>query len=120
MASAQKLALESESRYKDTAAITNNTMNKLRLELWERPPEIEAMSRNSARHIVKPRDIGRLDLLAWDYYRDVKLWWIIAAVNDLVNCFDDMYEGQSLLIPNREDVNAFVSRAGRIVDETDG
>ena len=36
-------------------------------------------------HQVTEADSRRIDLIAWKYYRDVSLWWIIAEVNNIGN-----------------------------------
>jgi len=36
-------------------------------------------------HQVTEADSRRIDLIAWQYYRDVSLWWIIAEVNNIGN-----------------------------------
>jgi hypothetical protein len=120
MATTQPATLDPESRYKDTNILSNIPSGKYRFEMWERPAELANMTLNSTRYIVHQHELGRLDLLAWNFYDNVKLWWIIAAVNDIVNPLTDMYEGQILIIPDRNDVLAFVSRPGQIVDETKG
>lgn len=56
------------------------------------------------RHVVGPGEIGRMDLIAFKHYQDVNLWWAIATVNNIGNQFLEMYPGQQLLIPSRDDV----------------
>ena len=36
-------------------------------------------------HQVTEADSRRIDLIAWRYYHDVSLWWIIAEVNNVGN-----------------------------------
>lgn len=41
----------------------------------------------------------RLDLLAFEYYQDQRLWWIIAAANNIHNAQIGLVEGTILRIP---------------------
>ncbi|MDR2523403.1 MAG: LysM peptidoglycan-binding domain-containing protein [Synergistaceae bacterium] len=42
-------------------------------------------SENDVFHRVTQADERRIDLLAHRYYKDVRLWWIIAEANNIVN-----------------------------------
>lgn len=61
-------------------------------------------------HVVRQTDIGRLDLVAYEFYGDVNLWWVIAHANNITNQFADgrgnggMTIGMPLRIPNKSDV----------------
>ena len=39
-------------------------------------------------HIVTKKDENRLDLIAWQYYGNSLLWWVIAEASDIVDPFD--------------------------------
>ena len=41
----------------------------------------------------------RLDLLAYEYYKDQSLWWIIASANNIHNAQLGIREGTILRIP---------------------
>jgi phage tail protein X len=41
----------------------------------------------------------RLDLLAYEYYKDQSLWWIIASANNIHNAQLGLKEGTILRIP---------------------
>ena len=45
----------------------------------------------------------RLDLIAWKYYKDVNLWWVIAEINNISNPFE-VKTGAVLRIPTYERV----------------
>ena len=51
----------------------------------------------------------RLDTLAYQYYRDASLWWIIASANNLHNAPFGLKDGTILRIPTNyiEIVNNF-------------
>lgn len=42
----------------------------------------------------------RLDQLAYKYYNDPKLWWVIAQVNDIKNPFTDFVLNKLIRIPS--------------------
>ncbi len=48
-------------------------------------------------HIVKEKEVNRLDLISWEYYRTPELFWVIMAVNNIVNPFN-IEEGTILRI----------------------
>ena len=54
-------------------------------------------------HTVTDYDSKRIDLIAWKYYRDVKLWWIIADYNAIANPLE-IPVGTTLRIPAYERV----------------
>ena len=52
-------------------------------------------------HIVTDADSRRIDLIAWKYYRDVSLWWVIAEFNNISNPLE-IPAGTTLRIPTYE------------------
>lgn len=62
-------------------------------------------------HRVTQDQIGRMDLVAADYYSDPLLWWVIADKNNISDPFDDMYPGQELRIPALGGIRAALSAA---------
>ncbi|MBR0258488.1 MAG: LysM peptidoglycan-binding domain-containing protein [Synergistaceae bacterium] len=54
-------------------------------------------------HTVSDTDSKRIDLIAWKYYRDVSLWWIIAEFNNISNPLE-ILPGTTLRIPTYERV----------------
>lgn len=54
-------------------------------------------------HRVTDADRYRIDLIAWKFYRDVRLWWVIAEVNSIGNPLD-LQVGTVLRIPSYERV----------------
>jgi hypothetical protein len=45
---------------------------------------------------------ARLDLIAYDYYGDPNLWWVIALHNDLDVPDAYLYRGQQLRVPSKD------------------
>jgi len=109
---ARTIRLEQQSRYKDTNLLENEE-KQVFYDLWVRPRElvdIKSIQLKSVRHRVKADQIGRLDILAHEYFRDTKLWWVIAAVNDLIDPIEEMYAGQVLIIPSIDVVRQYTNR----------
>ncbi len=50
-------------------------------------------------HVVTDKDTHRIDLISWKYYHDVRLWWIIAEVNNIANPLE-IPAGTILRIPD--------------------
>lgn len=48
-------------------------------------------------HVVS--DVDRIDLIAYKYYHDVRLWWIIAEMNNILNPLE-LISGTTLRIPS--------------------
>jgi len=60
-------------------------------------PEIEAQTDDIV-YLVKTTD--RMDLLAYRYYQDCVLWWVIAVANNMELLPDDLQEGETIIIPS--------------------
>lgn len=56
----------------------------------------------SVRHVVRQQD--RLDLLAYEYYRDPQKFWLIADANDIVDPEELLVPGRTILIPPDRDI----------------
>lgn len=52
---------------------------------------------DDTQYVALARD--RLDSLAWKFYGDSRLWWVLAIANDLELIPNDVYPGQTLRIP---------------------
>lgn len=83
------------------AAVSNSYV----FGVWQRPIDFTDYDFDSY-HIVTRDEVGRLDLIAYKYYNDSTLWWVIADANQLNNYLDDMFAGQELAIPRYSDVVA--------------
>lgn len=66
---------------------------------------------------------GRLDLIAWQVYGKVDMWWVIGYYNGIVNPLFELVPGKTLKIPRLTDaqfqleVNATsINQASRVVD----
>lgn len=84
-----------QDRYKFTRIVSDPVVG-FRHSLF-RPPKFRE-NFNYVKHIVRPQDIGRLDLLSLTYYSVPYLWWAIALVNNIGNPFTEMHtpEGEKV------------------------
>jgi nucleoid-associated protein YgaU len=74
-----------------------------------RPPIKIPKSRKDQFHRVTDDDVTRIDLLAWKYYGDCALWWVIAEANDIINPLE-LETGRVLRIPAFETVQMRILR----------
>tara|TARA_R100000234_G_scaffold85021_1_gene54110 strand:- start:763 stop:1032 length:270 start_codon:yes stop_codon:yes gene_type:complete len=65
------------SRYRNTKITRKNEKSYYKTTIFDKVPK----SNNDIYVITQYGD--RLDLLAYEYYGDVSLWWYIARANDL-------------------------------------
>ena len=78
-------------------------------------PDFPELPQTDADIIIDVTDkyMGRLDLVAWDYYRDAQLWWVIAYANNLTRLPDQMTLNMKLRVPNIATVRNFIAEARR-------
>jgi hypothetical protein len=106
------LRISPDSRYKDTNVYDEGGV--VEFALWEPPAEFVTTDRRTRLHRVSQNEVGFLDVIAFQEWGSgfESLWWIIAQANAIINPETEMYAGQSLVIPPREDVVAFRARVG--------
>jgi hypothetical protein len=74
-----------------------------------RPPVTVPKSRKDRHHRVTDDDAKRIDLLAWRFYGDPALWWVIAEANAVLNPLD-LEAGRVLRIPALETIQMRILR----------
>jgi hypothetical protein len=87
--------IDRKSRYRSTPVLTVSDLHGgvLRLlDLRETPAPTAVLQ-------VTPTDSDRLDLLAWQYYRDPTRFWRICDASTELDPFDVVEVGVSLPIP---------------------
>lgn len=89
-----------DSRYRLTSKHVDDGVvsGRVRFGVWV-PPDIDMTGAST--HTVKIQDQSRIDLLAYDYYDDVSLWWVIARVNNIKNPLIELVPGTELKIPTK-------------------
>lgn len=84
------------------------------VEFWDTLvlPDLPA-SLNGVEHIVAQGE--RIDMIAYTYYQNPTLWWLIAWANGLELLPTDLKENMRLIIPSLNDVmnNAAIRSARR-------
>ena len=61
-------------------------------------------------HVVKAGEVGCLDILSEKYFNNERLWWVIAAFNNLIDPVSEMVVGQKIKIPNAQFIQLFLGR----------
>lgn len=69
------------------------------IEFWDvlDLPEIPEQPDDLQYQVRKP---DRIDLIAQRFYRDVRLWWVIAVANNMEILPTDLNEGDEIRIPS--------------------
>ena len=98
------ITLAVDSRYHKTSLLTTTvgTKNVAIWGVWD--PIVFEDEDDDRIHMVRAVDLGRLDLLANQFYGNPNLWWVIATKNLIKNQLTDMTVGQRLRIPQRSSV----------------
>jgi hypothetical protein len=55
-------------------------------------------------HTVGSGEVGALDLIAFNYYGQEGLWWLLADFNSITDQFSEMSVGMVLRIPTKQRV----------------
>lgn len=97
-----KVSLSTDTRYVDTTLLKDALTKKLYFDLWEVPLDESFFDQtvDDIEHTIEANEVGCLDMLAWKYYDNEHLWWIIAWYNGVVNPVTEMSAGQILKIPS--------------------
>lgn len=103
--------LSKSSMYSDTALIDQGE-GIFYWDIWNRVQELKDAqeSFNYKEHTIISTEVGCLDIVAQYYYNNERLWWIIAAFNNLIDPVSDMYVGQKLKIPSSQYVMLLTAR----------
>lgn len=51
-------------------------------------------------HRIDSHELNRLDKLAYEYYKNPSMWWVIAEANNIFDPFSDIPSGTLLRIPS--------------------
>lgn len=66
-----------------------------------------------AYHTVGAGEVGRLDLISFQYYQTTHLWWMIAEASGISDPIQDVVAGMVLRIPAPNQVFAEIMRVQR-------
>lgn len=64
-------------------------------------------------HRISEYEIGRLDMIAYNYYGNPMLWWAIADRNNIQFPIDDMVAGREIIIPSIQAIRSAMNRASQ-------
>jgi len=64
-------------------------------------------------HRISEHEIGRLDTIAYNYYGDPMLWWVIADRNNMMFPVDEMVIGKELIIPSIQAIRSAMAKASQ-------
>jgi hypothetical protein len=104
------LAVNKDSTFVKTEVLMDKDGNP-HFDLWEPPFEHRAQKGDTI-HTVTSADAGRPDLIAYHYYRNVNLYWLICHFNKILHPINELVPGRKLIIPNAKTVSAYLSSAG--------
>jgi phage tail protein X len=96
------------SRYTYSEVLKTKETNKQYLESTIYP---KIKAKDSDMYIISEAG-DRLDLLAYKYYGDQTLWWVIATANNINDATFYVQEGIQLRIPS--DINAILTDLQKI------
>lgn len=107
---ADTILLDLKSRYRASLVHRDEDTGKPYFDLWRVPRIRETKPPTIVR--VTARYRYRPDLLAYDVYGDVSLFWVIAVRNGILFPLRDMEVGKVLFAPAQEDVMAGLQSSG--------
>lgn len=99
----QEIDSLSTSRYKKTDILKDSEGVEF-LESW-RNIKI-SLNENDRFHQVGPGEKNRIDIIAYNYYDNTTLWWVIALANNIDNPFE-LKVGEVLRIPTLNSLYGF-------------
>ena len=98
--SEENISIDKNSRYNSTTLF--NVEGILFFNTWNKKKY--TVTGNEQYYEVKASDAGRIDLVAFNLYGDVSLWWLLAYANGIIDPFVEIPVGTRLLVPLRNEV----------------
>lgn len=78
-----------------------------RVDWWERVKF--QLDGSDAYYRVGAKYVGRLDKIAEDYYKDSRLWWVIAQYNDIIDPYGEITEDLVLRLPTSDRIQQMIA-----------
>jgi hypothetical protein len=92
-------------------SITNLLKNDDGTVFWDQPNFPQIVPQPKDTYLTISSDyVGRLDLIAFDYYGDVDLWWVIALANGIDLIPTEVTIGLKIRIPDKKYVESILSK----------
>lgn len=85
-------------RYKNCKILTDSTNDEILLSTRD-IKEIK-LNTDDIYHTVKPNEVCRLDIIAYTYYGNPLLWWVLAQANDIYDPFIEPEVGTVIRVPS--------------------
>jgi len=84
-------------------------VNKAALEWWERVTVVTDPT--DVAYVVEKRFVGRLDLITGVHLGEtsVRSWWVVAMLNNILDPYVEVTEGQIIYLPSRERLQALLA-----------
>lgn len=96
-------------KYSRNKFYTYNDINNIReADLVQNKFKDFKFTRGKLSYTVKSNDLQRPDLISYNIFGRVNYWWIIMKINGIEDIWNDLYVGQTLLIPLEADLEDFV------------
>jgi hypothetical protein len=103
----QKVRVRRDAMLVDTPIHTDGDGN-LFFGIWV-PPFDYSPKTSDIQHTITQAEEGRPDLLAYKYYRNVNLFWVILWVNKIHHPLRGLTAGKTIIIPSRDTVNNYMA-----------
>jgi hypothetical protein len=100
---------------RDSAFIKTDVLidseGRVHFDLWV-PPFAYTPKKGDRIHTVTSADAGRPDLIAYAYYKNVALYWLICDYNKILHPLNELTPGRKLIIPDPKYVSSYLSSSG--------
>lgn len=87
-------------RYRNCKILTDKETGEVLLSTREIKDIFETPT--DTYHRIESHELNRLDLLAYKYYQNPLLWWVIAQANNIFDPFSEISVGTLIRIPSIE------------------
>lgn len=96
------------SRFTRTNFLNKETIDNIQeYDLLMTNFEYFKIQRPTTFYIVTNDDLGRPDLLSLRIYGDQNYWWILLEVNGVCDPYNELKEGDVLIVPSLLDIEDF-------------
>ena len=104
------ILLRRDSTFTKTEVLRDSDDN-VHFDMWE-PPFEYRVQKGDKIHTVTAADAGRPDLIAYQYYGNVRMYWLICHFNKILHPINELVPGKKLVIPSEAAVASFLADAG--------
>lgn len=94
---------------RDNYLKTVESINGLEKELTSNDMRFFKPKQRIFRHLLRPNEVARPDLLSSSFYGTQNYWWFILKLNRIDDIWNEMYVGMEILIPNEGDILNFLN-----------